>query len=147
MVGAASAQMPRCGRTLEMAGPLLAECCRIWSMRRFGHRARAGPTSVVDWNRRPAGDRVGRRRGRMLTGALFEQLHRDQPFAEPGAGGEGAHLSDGERAYLDGGAEHAQHPVLCGVFGQGGAGDSVRRRGRWGRGGQKRIWGRTVAMA
>ena len=45
------------------------------------------------------------RRTGTLTGACLLQFHGDQPGAEPGAGGEDAHLPDAERADLDGGLE------------------------------------------
>lgn len=48
--------------------------------------------------------------GSLIT---FVQFHGDQPDAEQGADQRGARVPDGERAHLDGGAEHEECTLLC----------------------------------
>ena len=73
-----------------------------------------------DWAWGGVGD-SGERTAGTLTRTLFSclQFHGDLACAEPGAGGEGAHLPDRERAHLDGGAQQPQHPLLCSLARQG----------------------------
>lgn len=56
------------------------------------------------------------------------QFHRHHGGAEPPADGEGACLSNDERADFDGGVEQSQHPVFCGVSRQSGAGAVIEQR-------------------
>lgn len=52
---------------------------------------------------------------------MFVQFHGDQPDAEQGSDQRGARIPDGERAHLDGGAEHEECALLCRESGRGSA--------------------------